>query len=138
MSPPVVARKIAQISNRTARVRELLPATPEAFEADRTAAEALIFNLFLALQEASDLAMHVVAERGLGVPGSTREAFELLATHALVEPELGRKLAAAVGLRNRIAHEYGTLDPIRVFQAARDDLPDLEAFAARIATAYGI
>jgi uncharacterized protein YutE (UPF0331/DUF86 family) len=41
-----------------------------------------------------------------------------------------------VGLRNRIAHEYGRLDLKRVYEAARDDLGDLESFAAVIAGAY--
>ncbi len=44
-----------------------------------------------------------------------------------------RKLAAAVGLRNRIAHEYGSLDLRLVYEAARDDLDDLLAFAAALA-----
>ena len=39
-------------------------------------------------------------------------------------------------LRNRIVHEYGRLDLQRVYEAARDDLGDLESFAAAVAGAY--
>jgi uncharacterized protein YutE (UPF0331/DUF86 family) len=136
MSPAVVARKVSEIRNRVARVRELLPAGVDEFMARRTEAEALILNLYLALQESSDLAMHVVADRALGVPGDARAAFEMLAKSGVVQESLATRLAAAVGLRNRIAHEYGRLDLRRVYEAARDDLGELESFAAVIAGAY--
>jgi len=135
MTREIIARKVAAIRGRTARVRELLPPDAETFLAARTEAEALILNLFLALQESSDLALHLVADRGLGVPGDARSAFELLARAGLVAPALAGRLAAAVGLRNRIAHEYTGLDLRRVFTSARDHLADLDAFAAAVAAA---
>ena len=133
MSGEVLARKVAAIRARTARVRELLPPTVEQFLAQRTEAEALILNLYLALQECSDLALHVVADLGLGVPGEPRAAFEVLARNEVVSPSLVRALSAAVGLRNRIAHEYGGLDLRKVYVAARDDLGDVDAFADTLA-----
>lgn len=134
MSGEVLARKVAAIRARTMRVRELSPRTVEEFVAKRTEAEALILNLFLALQECSDLALHLVADLGLGVPGEPRAAFEALARARVLDAELARKLCAAVGLRNRIAHEYGALDLAKVFEAVRRDLGDLDAFAAAVAT----
>jgi len=133
MTHEIVARKIAAIFARTARVRELLPADVEAFLERRTEAEALLLNLFLALQECTDLALRLVADRGLGVPGDARSAFDLLARAGLVDAPLARKVAAAIGPRNRIAHEYAGLDLRRVYASARDDLPDLDAFAAAAA-----
>jgi uncharacterized protein YutE (UPF0331/DUF86 family)/predicted nucleotidyltransferase len=136
VSPAVVARKVPEIRARGARVGELLPPTVQDFVAHRTEAEALILNLFLALQESSDLAMHVVADRALGVPGDARGAFDTLAKAGLVPAALAGRLAAAVGLRNRIAHEYGHLDLGLVYEAARDDRGDLDEFAAAVAEVY--
>lgn len=138
MSPIVAARKIAEIRRRVDRVRQLLPTTVDTFRAQRTEAEALILNLYLALQACSDLAMHVIADRGLGVPGDARAAFDMLAGRGLLDAELTSALSAAVGLRNRIAHQYGTLDLDLVYVAARDDLEDLERFAAAMSHATGI
>jgi hypothetical protein len=45
-----------------------------------------------------------------------------------------RRVVAAVGLRNRIAHESGTLLLDRVFETERDDFDDLLGFATSIAT----
>jgi uncharacterized protein YutE (UPF0331/DUF86 family) len=39
----------------------------------------LSFNMFLLIQDASDLANHLVAAKGLGVPTSQRDAFVSLA-----------------------------------------------------------
>ncbi len=135
MNRAVLARKISDLLMRVARVRELLPPTEDAFGRDRTAAEALILNLYLALQGCSDLALAVVADRGLGVPANVRDAHTLLARAGVVPVELSRRLAGAVGLRNRIAHEYGDLNLSRVYQAARDDLGDLEDFAKAVVMA---
>lgn len=133
MSGEVLARKVAAIHQRTARVRELFPATVEEFLSHRTEAEALILNLYLALQECSDLALHLVADLGLGVPGEARAAFDALARGGVLDAELARRLGAAVGLRNRIAHEYGDLDLSKVYDAVRDNLGDLDAYAAAVA-----
>jgi uncharacterized protein YutE (UPF0331/DUF86 family) len=130
VSGEVLARKVAAIRTRTARVRELLPPTVEQFLTLRTEAEALILNLYLALQECSDLALHLVADLGLGVPGEPRAAFDALSRAGALSPELCGKLSAAVGLRNRIAHEYGALDLRKLYEAVRHDLGDLDDFAA--------
>jgi len=130
----VVARRLAELRSRVARVRELLPDDAETFRAQRTESEALTLNLYLAVQCTIDLAMHLVAERALGVPGGPREALELLERSGLLDRELAVRLNGAVGLRNRIAHQYGTLDLERVYLVARDDLGDLEWFARSVAS----
>ena len=134
----VVARKIAEIRARVARVRELLPPSAADFVTGGTATEALILNLYLALQATSDLALHAVADRGLGVPGDARAAFQVLGTTGLVPPALVTRLSAAVGMRNRIAHQYGDMDLALVYAAARDGVEDLTTFAAEMARAYGL
>ena len=78
MTGSVAARKVADIRARVARVRELLPATAGEMLAHRTETEALLLNLYLALQSGSDLSLHVVAERGLGVPSDARSAIQAL------------------------------------------------------------
>lgn len=135
MTEAVLARKIAELRARTSRVRELLPATVEEFIAHRTEAEALTLNLYLALQASTDIALHSVADRGLGVPGDARGALSLLESAGILTGELARKLSAAIGMRNRIAHQYGTLDLSLVYASACAGLDDLESFASAIAGA---
>ena len=49
------------------QIREVLPETPAAFLADRTAREVVTFNLFLSLQDTIALATHWLADEGVAV-----------------------------------------------------------------------
>ena len=131
----LLAKKLAGVRDATQRVREVLPADLAAFDGDRTVREVIALNLFVALQGCLDLASHWVADAGWDVPSTYRELFELLAAHAVIELELSRRLAAASGFRNLMAHQYGVLDWHRVYEIARDGTTDLDAFCAALAGA---
>lgn len=106
----------------------MLPQEPRALESDRTVREVVVLNLFVALQETVSLATHWLADSGLDVPGSYREIFLSLAERGRIPGELARRLAAAAGFRNLVAHQYGVLDPARVHTIALADLDDLLDF----------
>jgi uncharacterized protein YutE (UPF0331/DUF86 family) len=131
----VLAKKIASVRDAVTRIRAVLPADVESFEADRTAREVVVLNLFVALQECVALAAHWLADSGADVPAGYRELFLALAGDGVLDASLARKLAAASGLRNLVAHQYGVLDWNRIFEIASCHLDDLlnycEALAAR-------
>jgi uncharacterized protein YutE (UPF0331/DUF86 family) len=129
----VLAKKLAAIRDAVARIRAVLPGTADAFAADRTTREIVILNLFVALQEAIALGTHWLADEGWDVPQSYGDAFTVLADRHVLEPELARRLRAASGLRNLIAHQYGVVDADRIFQLASNDIGDLLAFCRQLA-----
>ena len=129
----LLAKKVAVVRDAIVRIRAVLPATEAMFVADRTAREVVILNLFVALQACLDLAVHWLAEEGWDVPQSYGDIFVALADHQVLPPDLARHLAAASGLRNLIAHQYGVLDWSRLYAIAASDLVDLEAFCAELA-----
>jgi uncharacterized protein YutE (UPF0331/DUF86 family) len=124
----VAAAKVAAVRDAVARIRATLPEHPEAFEGDRTSREVVILNLFVALQECVSLATHWLADTGQDVPGSYREIFLALAERDVLTRELAQRLAAAAGFRNLVAHQYGVLDPARVYSMAANELGDLLDF----------
>jgi uncharacterized protein YutE (UPF0331/DUF86 family) len=129
----IFAGKLAAIRDAVMRVRQVLPASAEAFKADRTAREVVTLNVFVALQEAIGLATHWIAERGWAVPQSHAEVFSVLGDHGVVDRDLAQRLRAAAGLRNLIAHQYGALNADRVFVIASHELDDLVAFCQQLA-----
>ena len=129
----VLARKLAAIRDAVDRIREVLPASAEAFRHDRTAREIVILNLFIGLQEAIAIATHWLADEGWEVPQSYGEAFTALAERHILEASLAERLRAASGLRNLIAHQYGAVDVNRIFELASHDLDDLLSFSQQIA-----
>jgi uncharacterized protein YutE (UPF0331/DUF86 family) len=95
----------------------------------------LSFHIFLLIQDVVDLATHLVAALGLGIPASQREAFELLAKHGLISAETAQAMGAAAALRNRIAHAYGDIDPVRLVHEAPSGLAAIEHFLNEITPA---
>lgn len=72
--------------------------------------DALALAFMVAVQEAIDIAYHIVADEGWGIPDSHRGAFDLLAARRVVTPHLATELSAAPSMRNRIAHGYASVD----------------------------
>ena len=54
--------------------------------------------------------MHIVSERKLGVPKSSREGFKLLQEAGLIEASLAKTLMNIVGFRNIAVHDYQALE----------------------------
>lgn len=112
----------------------MLPPSPEAFQADRTAREVVVLNLFVAIQTCLDLAAHWLADEGWDVPQRYGEIFLTLADHGVIARPLALRLVGAAGLRNLVAHQYGTMDWQRLHATASSPaLDDLEAFCAALA-----
>jgi len=136
--PPVVDRalladKIAAVRDATGRVRSVLPASVDAFIADRTAREVVTLNLLIAIQDCLDLATHWLADAGWDMPETYGDVFFALAGHAVIPRELATRLASTAAFRNLVAHQDGALDWRRVYALASSDLGDLDAFCATLA-----
>ncbi len=129
----LLLRKLLACRDRIERIRRALPPRAEDVTQDERLEAFLSFHIFLLLQDAADLAAHLVAERGLGLPSSQREAFDLLASANIIHPETARAMGAAVGLRNRIAHRYGELDPVRLVREAPLGLDAVARFLDQLA-----
>jgi uncharacterized protein YutE (UPF0331/DUF86 family) len=93
--------------------------------------------LELVAQCCVDLAMEIVARRGLGVPDSYREAFVRLAQEGLLTPAQSRALQGWAGLRNVLAHLYASIDLDRLFAAVTEDKQHLRDFGRLAARELG-
>jgi uncharacterized protein YutE (UPF0331/DUF86 family) len=109
--PDVVTGKVGRARERLSEAVALFtdPAATDSRTRDLAS-----FYLFLAIQECIDLAAHWVADEGWGPPSDTAESFEILVRRGALDDDLGDQMVAAVGLRNRIAHGYASLDHERL------------------------
>jgi len=130
----LLASKVASVRDAVARIRSVLPEAHDVFVADRTTREVVVLNLFVALQECVSLAAHWLADEGLDIPQTYGELFRRLGEHGIIPADLALRLAAASGLRNLVAHQYGVLDWKRVHAIASERLDDLLAFCDRLAS----
>ena len=92
------------------RIREEYAGTPSNLHGNWTRQDSILLNLERACQACIDLALRLVTVRGLGLPKESRDAFELLATHGLLDRKLADAMQRMVGFRNVAVHNYRKLD----------------------------
>lgn len=104
----IVLNKAAIIERALRRMRQEYRANPELD--NYTHIDALTLNVERACQGAIDLAMHIVAQRRLGMPQSSAQAFRLLHEAGCISEDLLRDMTAMTGFRNIAIHEYQQMD----------------------------
>lgn len=82
----------------------------------------------MAIEVCVDVATHVIADRGLRVPVTCAEAFEVLGEAGLLDPGMRDAMVRMAKFRNLIVHEYTRVDPGIVVRILREHLDDLARF----------
>jgi uncharacterized protein YutE (UPF0331/DUF86 family) len=85
-----------------------------------------------------DINYHVLSESGHPPPRDYYESFTALATVGMLDRDFATRIAACAGLRNRIAHEYETIDPLRIHEALQSAVRDIPAYLRRVAEHVGL
>jgi uncharacterized protein YutE (UPF0331/DUF86 family) len=133
----VVTAKIAAIDRCLSRIAEVRGERRGALlQVDIDDITAL--NLQRAVQAAIDLASHVVATEGYGLPDTAAGVFTLLTERGVLDGELAERLRRMVGFRNVAIHGYQALDPEIVESIVQRHLGDLQALSARIVEEFGL
>ena len=133
VSRPAIDDRLARIAREVDIIEELRPQQFERYVSDdfRVEQAALEHHVFIALQAMVDIAAHIVASKGYGVPSTYREAVGKLGREHIIDAQLAESLSDAAGLRKAIAHAYLDLDHERVFSALwRTE--ELKRFAAAV------
>jgi uncharacterized protein YutE (UPF0331/DUF86 family) len=133
----VVFGKVAIIKRCLRRIKDVTRLDPKALDAI-DAQEIFILNLQRAAQAAIDLAAHLVASEGLGVPQDLRDNFRLLQEAHVIAPSLVEKMQKMVGFRNIAVHEYETLDLAVLKAILVNNLRDLEEYYTALTKHFGL
>lgn len=131
----VVLAKVATIERCLARVAEVRGRAPGALT-PVDVEDIVVLNLTRATQAAADLASHVVAAEGYGLPDSLAAGFTLLERNGVIDAPLADAMRKAMGFRNVAVHAYETVDSRIVEAIATRHVEDLRRFASAMATRY--
>jgi uncharacterized protein YutE (UPF0331/DUF86 family) len=129
----LVLRKLATVQEHVARVRRRRPPGPAALRADVNLQDALAMSLLVAIQEATDIAFHIVADESWGVPSSYADSYVILSQRGVIDSALADAMSRLVAIRNRLAHGYATVDIDRIWAEVPAGLDTLERYATAIA-----
>lgn len=137
VKPEVVRRKIGLAASRLEKAEALLSRPPEEFLANEDQQDLASFHLMQAIQECIDLAAHWLSDEGWDLPDDAASLFKVLASHQGIDRALAVSLGQAVGLRNRIAHGYSSVDHERILTEYKKGLENLRRFLVAVASEAG-
>ncbi len=126
------------IMNKMGTIQRCLRRIDEEYAGDEqnlynyTKQDSIVLNLQRACEASIDLAMHIVAEKDLGIPQNSRDAFDLLQRHGLIDEPLCKRMKAMVGFRNIAVHDYQAIQ-IPILKGILDHhLADFLQFIERV------
>ena len=123
----ILFEKTAIIQRCLQRIREVTGLDPDNLD-DVDVQDIFVLNLLKAVQGAIDLAAHIIADEGLGLPESLREHFTLLKDAGVLDTNVAAKMEAMVGFRNIAVHEYEKISVDVLKSIMEQDLVDLETY----------
>jgi uncharacterized protein YutE (UPF0331/DUF86 family) len=115
------------------RLKARRPASFEIFRDDALLQDGASMSLLVVVQEALDIALHIASDERWELAPTYREAFAVLAKHAVIDTETASALGKTAQLRNRIAHGYASLDVERLWNELPAGVTAFEAFAKAVA-----
>ena len=128
MENDVILNKIQVIERCIKRVNEEYDNDPENLK-NFTKQDSIILNIQRACEACIDLAMHIVSQKSMGLPQSSREVFDILYQNNIIDQMLAERLKAMVGFRNIAVHDYQKLNINIIQQIIERHLDDLKRFA---------
>ncbi|WP_026695504.1 type VII toxin-antitoxin system HepT family RNase toxin [Peribacillus kribbensis] len=131
MRNDVILNKISVIERCKNRVLEVYGNNPDNLN-DYTKQDSIILNIQRSSEACIDLAMHIVAEKRLGLPQSSRETFDLLEYESIIDNKIASRMKAMVGFRNIAVHDYQTININILQQIITNHLDDFSLFTQQI------
>ena len=123
----LLARLVADL-----RVLDGHRAQAEGLLADPTALAAVKYHFITAIEGCARVAHHLISAEGWAVAESNADALRRLGSYGALEPATASALAATVGLRNLLVHQYADVDDRRVVENL-DRVGDLDDFVRQVA-----
>jgi len=131
MRNDVILNKINVIEHCKNRVLAVYDQNPDNLK-EITKQDSIVLNVQRACEASIDLAMHIVAQERLGLPQTSRDAFDILQAHSIIEEKMANRLKAMVGFRNIAVHDYQTLSLDILQQIIVKHLEDFTDFTKQI------
>jgi uncharacterized protein YutE (UPF0331/DUF86 family) len=132
VDPDLIERKLAELELLVGQASEYRQITVEDYRRDWKTQRIVERTLQMAIETCLDVANHIVADRGLKVPSTYAETFDVLAAADLLSPELHARMRRMVGFRNIVVHEYASIDAEQVVRILRDHRDGLTRFAGAV------
>jgi len=125
--------------NKAAIIRRCLKRIAEEYQDepsrldDLTVQDSIVLNILRACEASIDLAMHRIARGKLGLPQTSRDAFEILRQKAILSSPCSTSMKHMVGFRNIAVHSYQQIQMPILQAIVHQHLIDFENFLSELA-----
>jgi uncharacterized protein YutE (UPF0331/DUF86 family) len=127
-------------TNKAAIIRRCLSRVSEEHHGDSsrlddfTIQDSVVLNLLRACEASIDLAMHRISLDKLGIPQSSRDAFDILHANHVIRAATSIAMKNMVGFRNIAVHSYQKLQRPILEAIVSRHLSDFEEFLSDLST----
>lgn len=123
----VCLAKTVSIQKCLRRIKDVTGLRPDSLDEVNTQ-DIFVLNLQRAVQSAIDLAAHIIASEGLGVPDTIKDNFARLEQAKIIDKGLSEKMQSMAGFRNIAIHDYQAISVDILKAILSKHLKDLEDF----------
>lgn len=133
-----IRQKIGRIIEHLAIIRAIKDDCTTRFSADPVYRGALLHYLYLLSDSCIVLAELVIKHKGLRIPQSYAESFDILGENHVLETAFAYRFARIAGFRNFLAHDYEKIDQEIICGHIMSSLDDVDVFIRQIRDAVGM
>jgi uncharacterized protein YutE (UPF0331/DUF86 family) len=128
----LILRKLADLEQYLNQLSEYRGLSVDDYQRDWKIQRIVERTLQIAIEACADIASRVIADRGLRVPATYAETFEVLAEAGLLDSGLRDAMVRMAKFRNVIVHEYTRVDSAIVVRVLNECLEDFTRFRAAV------
>lgn len=128
----LILRKLADLEQYLNQLSEYRGLSVDDYQRDWKIQRIVERTLQIAIEACVDIASRVIADRGLRVPATYAETFEVLAEAGLLDSGLRDAMVRMAKFRNVIVHEYTRVDSAIVVRVLNECLEDFTRFGAAV------
>jgi len=133
-----VRQKIGRINEHLAIIRTIKDECRTKFTVDPVYRGALLHYLYLLSDSCIVLAELVIKRKGLRIPQSYAESFDILGDSHILDAEFAYRFARIASFRNFLAHDYDKIDPEVICGQILNSLEDVDQYLRQISIALGL
>lgn len=137
IDPELLRERTLVLEGHLGRIKDALPADPQAFKLGTDASDVVALHLLFGIQVVLDLSVFACIHFGLQAPGSYDDAVARLAHAGLIADSLADRLEKAANFRDAFVHAFDQLDAATIYRAAKVLPDDLRMFMADVAGHLG-
>lgn len=134
LNPDVIRSRCAEIEDSVRRLESLAALPLADFLSDRDVQDVASYRLLVAIEASLALCYHVSARQLRTAPSDYADCFALLGEAGIIASDLTDRLKDMARFRNLRVHVNGKSNHQQVHAALQENLGDLRAFSASIAS----